>query len=106
MDETTVSFNRREREQTCWIELRFPTAARPQPLLDGLAAIGFVGDGMREAPPVNGVETTRVSKSGSALFGGWTADEKKANMTEARRVLRNFGFTKVPVNALGYFDLN
>ena len=103
--ETTVSFKRREREQTCGIELCFPVEVPPTSLTAALAEIGFVEDGLRMPPPLNGVEKIWLHKRGTALFGAWTAEEKKANMAAARKVLRRFGFERVPVNVLTYFDL-
>ena len=103
--DVTVSFNRRQREQTCWIELYFPVDAEPTEMLAALAEVGFAPDGMREPPPLDGVQAAHLIKHGSDLFGGWTDAEKRENMKAARAVLRRFGSTGVPVNALSYFDL-
>jgi hypothetical protein len=46
-----------------------------------------------------------ASKPGSGLFGGWTPEEAKKYMAEARKILRKFGLTKVPKRRLTLADM-
>ena len=43
------------------------------------------------------VKDFNLTKAGTALFAGWTDEEKRANMRQARAIFRRFGFTRVPV---------
>jgi hypothetical protein len=49
--------------------------------------------------------TWNADKPGSDLFLGWTREEAKANMAEARKILRKFGLTRVPKRRLTLADL-
>ncbi len=46
-----------------------------------------------------------ASKPGSGLFGGWTPEEAKKYMAEARKILRKFGLTRVPKRKLTLADM-
>jgi len=102
---TTASFNSKAPHTTLWIELRFPVGAPPEELLAELAAAGFVEDGLAKAPPLDGVDYVQLGKSGSALFGGWSEEEHRANSKQARAILKRHGFTVVPHNKLEWQDL-
>jgi len=54
----------------------------------------------RGAPPLEGVTETTLSKKGTDLFGGWSDAERKANMKEARAILRRHGITGVDLHQL------
>ena len=117
-DRVALTFASSAPHATCWIEMTYPIDAVPQGLLDDLAAAGFAVDGRyRPAPPYTPIlnqgapgQPTSIqfadyqvvdvligAPRGSALFGGWTPGEKRTHMAAARRVLRNHGFTDVPV---------
>jgi hypothetical protein len=102
---TTVCFTSKAPHTTLGIEIHFPEGVRPEALFTDLAAIGFVEDGLRMAPPLDGIEEAWLSKRGSGLFAGWTPEEKKAFTKEARAVLRRHGFNGVPHNKLSWQDL-
>jgi len=57
------------------------------------------------APPLDGVVETTLGKKGAGLFGGWTDVERKANMKEARAILRRHGITGVKLYQLTLQDL-
>ena len=108
----TVTFAARGPSTTCWIEIAYPVGAEPGELLADLAAAGFSPDDLRRVPPAQaygpnaqgvsgplGYEEQEISlvSPGSALFGGWTEDERRRKMRRARAALRKHGFTGVPV---------
>jgi hypothetical protein len=103
--ETGACFNSKHPHTTLWLEIKFLVGERPQELIDELAAIGFAEDGLAKAPPCDGVDEVQLAKPGSALFGGWTAEEKKANLKAARAVLKRHGFVNVPCNKLSWVDM-
>lgn len=47
-------------------------------------------------PSSLGYNDFSLSKPGTAFFTDWTAQEKAANIREARAIMRRFGFTRVP----------
>lgn len=46
-----------------------------------------------------------IGKDGTGLFGGWTDDESRKFMAEARKILRKFGITRVPKKKLTLADM-
>jgi hypothetical protein len=70
-----------------------------QPLSDDLMSavqgIGFK-PGPRQSLEANGIVSQRFEREGYGLQGGWTAAERERLTSEARRMLRRFGFTMVP----------
>ena len=64
-------------------------------LMSALLGIGFK-PGARNLPAVNGVLSRYFEREGYGLLGGWTAAERERLTSEARRMLRRFGFTMVP----------
>lgn len=112
-----VTFARRERGVTHWIEGDYPEDARPDDLFAAFEAAGWVVDPLMEGVPAYepmdfdfslpvGQQGTQrgykikqfsLSKRGSALFVGWTPAEKTSNLREARTLMRRFGLTRVPV---------
>lgn len=107
-----LTFARRARFNTHWIEMEYPVGAEPTDLLADLAKVGWAPDGMK-VPSMEKVtwdanhvmtrhgyhveEIHIVGPHGTDLFGGWSDDEKRVNMAAARKVLRAYGFVKVPV---------
>lgn len=114
---TSLTFARRERSTTHWIEGEYPADARPQALFDAFAAAGWQVDPVTESIPAYEpvdfdfdqpvgqqviprgykVREFALTKPGTDLFTDWTQQEKAANMRQARGLLRRFGFTRVPV---------
>lgn len=88
-----------------WIEGEYDAdAPKPEAFFADMAAIGFIEDASFAAlPPYTSsqagcrIQEFTLSKKGSALFAGWTDEEKRTNMAAARRVMRKHGFTRVPV---------
>jgi len=64
-------------------------------LTSALQAIGFK-PGARQAPETDGILSHSFEREGYGLQGGWTAAERERLTSEARRMLRRFGFTMVP----------
>lgn len=112
-----VTFARRERGVTHWIEGDYPEDARPDGLFAAFEAAGWVLDAATESIPayepwdldyslpVGQQGTLRgykvkgfsLSKPGTGLFTGWKPAEKAGNLREARALMRRFGLTRVPV---------
>lgn len=75
---------------------------KPTELLDALEQAGWSnnhGDLMPLMPASSlfgRMELELTSPGSTGFFKRWTADEAKANMAACRKVLRKFGFTKVP----------
>lgn len=121
----SLTFAKRERTNTIWIEGEYPVDARPDALFAAFEAAGWLLDPVHEGIPAceaydfdyskpMGQQMVRLgyqvksfvlSKSGTALFNGQTDDEARAFKTEARRVLRRFGFTRVPTWAKTLTDM-
>jgi hypothetical protein len=57
------------------------------------------------ASPLNGVQQQVFNKRGSGLFGTWEKNEESAFLTEARQLMRNYGFERIPKNKLTYAQL-
>jgi hypothetical protein len=109
-DRVSLTFAANGREKTSWIEITYPQDAVPSGMIAALAEIGFkvdtrfaeyaypASDYDRKVYP-NGYRLVEVSvnRSGSGLFGTWTAEDATLFMREARSVLRRFGFTRVPM---------
>lgn len=109
-----LTFAAQGNARTKWIEIEFPEDAVPTALFEALAQIGFIErDGMARMPAIPAShydavthsftdlgyrkQETHLTKAGTDLFTGWTAEEERANMRAARAVLRRFGFVRVPV---------
>jgi hypothetical protein len=122
-----VRFAAKSPFKTYWLELDHPEGATPEALLADLAAIGWTTDGLAQLPPTpavecldapdpetgrhfrdlgyNKVELMIGGPQGSGIFGGWNTSEASTFMREARTVLRNHGFVKVPAVKLTEADL-
>jgi hypothetical protein len=117
-ERVSLTFARRERGIHHWIEGEYPEQARPEALFAAFEAAGWTLDAMQETVPAyepydydyskplvgqravprgHKVREFGLTKPGTSTFGGWSAEEKQANMREARAILRRFGFTRVPV---------
>jgi hypothetical protein len=70
-----------------------------------MAALADKGWTVESYAEETGWPTWDASKPGSDLFGGWTPEEAKKFMAEARKILRKFGLTKVPKRRLTLADL-
>jgi len=64
-------------------------------LVGGLNSIGFKPVA-HQALELNGLLSRSYEREGYGLQGGWTAAERERLTSEARRMLRRFGFTMVP----------
>lgn len=89
------------------IELHVPTESADLATLEAkLQALGWTR-AFNPAPPLpDGSQEVIFSKPGTALFLGWTPEERRAFMPPVRRLLRRFGFEgRVPHNRLTLADL-
>jgi hypothetical protein len=96
-------------QKTCWLEIEVPVDNEPTELLAALGAAGWQDQTVSGLPPATKYDLTtkqslgyqyksyQLFKPGTNLFRSWTENEAKANMKEARGVLRRFGRTAVPV---------
>ena len=105
-----LTFAKRERGTTFWIEGEYPTDARPDALFEALAEIGMHLDPMGEGIPAYpafatdggfrrlgyDIKSFTCLGTGTALFGEMTDDEARIMKRRARTVLRRFGFQQVP----------
>lgn len=106
MSTVSVAFESKVPHTTPWLNVRYPVDAPPAELFQALAAIEWREDGLRQAPPIDGeLEIFLNGPKGSALFGGWTEQEKANLMPIVRGVLRELGFPNVPWNRLTLEDL-
>lgn len=115
---TKVTFATKHPNITAWLEIEYPLDAVPQGLLDDLAEVGFAQDSRcAPLPPCPGVDghynltgylvqdVHLGGPAGTDLFAGWTKDEARVHMRNARRVLRKHGLTNVPVWRKTWRDL-
>lgn len=120
-----LTFARKGSARTHWIEGEYPVDARPAALFAAFEAAGWHLDSATESIPAYqpfDFDDTRplgqratlrdyqvkdfvLTKSGTDLFAGWTAEEERENLREARALLRRFGFARVPVWAKTWQDL-
>jgi len=102
--ETGLCFQSKDRG-TNWISISYEVGDEAtEALIADLKAAGW-GSQFRDAPPIQNIAETNLTKAGSGLFGGWTEEEKKQNMKEARAILRRHGYSGVPVQRLSWQDL-
>lgn len=107
-----LTFVSKGNASTKWLEVEYPVDAKPVAMLEALASVGFIADerfamGTRKAYGYDEnqryvdlgyrIQDVHLMKSGAGLFGAWTTEEARVNMREARRILRQFGFTRVPI---------
>jgi hypothetical protein len=98
----SVTFQSKHPHRTCWLAIRW-AGEEPAALFTDLQALGWTRH--TAAPPLAGTHDVAFGKEGTGLFRGWTPGERKANLAQARRVLRRHGFTRVPVQRLDLQDL-
>jgi hypothetical protein len=105
----SISFDRKDKNLTHWITLTYiNTDPSPQTIIDALREAGWEtarDRGLSDIPEIDGELTVSLSRRGSGLFTSWLPDEKKQFLSEARAILRRFGFTRVPINEWSWEDL-
>lgn len=102
----TVAFESKAPHTTPWLSIEYPVGERPADLLIDLAGIGWTENERFTLPPLDGTQELELSPpTGTAFFGGWTPAEAKRNMPPVRRLLRRYGFDRVPWNRLTLEDL-
>lgn len=79
--------------KTWWLKVSFPEDNTPNELFKRLEAIGFKRDeGMFPLPAFEGIQTYDFSKTGSAIFGGWTEQEGKTFMRQLNKIFKDVGY--------------
>jgi hypothetical protein len=109
-----IEFQSKSPYATWWISIqRDISKGIDEPILDVerqkanaiMAALADAGWTVEAYAEETGWPTWDASKPGSDLFEGWTPEEAKKYMAEARKILRKFGLTKVPKRRLTLADL-
>lgn len=100
--EVAVAFRSEHPYTACWLNVRW-RGDRPTALFDALRQIGWAEE-LRWVPPVEGWAEADFTKRGTGPQG-WTSAERRSLMAQARRVLYEHGFDRVPVVRLGLEDL-
>lgn len=120
-----LTMARKTRGLTHWVEGEYPIDARPDALFAAFEEAGWTLNPTTESIPAfepldidhtlppgqrarrrgYRVKEFSLTKPGTGLFGGWTEDEKRANLREARALLRRFGFARIPVWTKTWRDL-
>lgn len=109
-----IEFQAKVPYDTWWISIQRDTSKGiDEPIPDGerrtaeaiMAALASAGWTVESYAEETDWPTWDASKLGSDLFGGWTKEEAKKYMAEARKILRNFGLTRVPKRRLTLADL-
>lgn len=105
-DEIAARFETKGRgpNPTLGIRLAYHVDRRPDELLNALISAGWEAS-MFVPPMPDGTKEVFLHKPGTGLFTGWTPEEARAFRTEARKILRRFGFRNVPVIRLRLEDL-
>lgn len=95
--------------ETYWLSIGFEEGKKPEELVKALIDAGWKEDEFPALRPLpwkgKKLAHLNLEKSGSALFNGWTLEERKANLAEARKILRKHGITNVPKLNLTLQDL-
>jgi hypothetical protein len=114
-----AEFETKHPHNTNWIRMEYGEYEEPSELIEELKNAGwkqgyklppkseviFDNNGNRVGFAKTKYNEVTYSKVGSGIFGMWTPAEKKANMLEARKILKNHGIKKVPVIKLSLQDL-
>ncbi len=116
-DKVRVQFQSQNPHNTLYLKLWVPANDEPKAMYTALEKIGWKrtdNDAMM-APPIKAkycydggygkdddtlIVEHYFEKSGSGLFNGWTPEDKKKNVPDARAVLRKFGFVHIPHHKL------
>jgi hypothetical protein len=106
MDSTSIEFlskdGPRVKHPTYWlaIEARGPQALkRANAIALTLQAEGWTR-GVEPSPLPDGTQFFTLNKPGTGLFNGWTDEERKSNLAQARKVLRLHEYRNVPARRL------
>ena len=106
MNGVTLAFESKAPHTTPWLSVEYPVGEAPEELLAQLSTLGWEDDGLRRAPPIDGrQEVALLPPAGTGLFGGWSEDEARRHMPAIRRVMRQYGYDRVPWNRLELADL-
>lgn len=70
-----------------------------------MAAFAEAGWEVERYAEDSGWPSWNAYKNGADAFFGWTKEEFKTYMAEARKILRKFGLTKVPKHRLTLADM-
>lgn len=98
-----VEFGSKVPHSTFWIHILHDVDIVPSKLIDELKKAGW-----KESvtlPPMYKAVDRYYSKKGSSIFNGFTTEERKTNMSRARRILRKSGFTSVEWRKLTLQDM-
>lgn len=103
----TVAFESKAPHTTPWLSIEHPVGEEPEELLAKLAELGWKPSvRLQFAPPIEGRQERIVEPPpGTGLFTTWTDEEAKKHMPAVRRLLRRYGFDRVPWNRLELADL-
>lgn len=105
IEPTTVRFDCKADDPepaTAWIVVAHDESETPE-IIAALRDAGWqtaADRGRRDVPPLDGIAETTLSRRGTDLFGGWTADEHERFLAEAREIMAAHGFIDVPLNRL------
>lgn len=109
MEGVTLAFESKHPHTTPWLSIEWPVGEEPVELLAKLAELEWVENPLFEArrlPPLDGIQEVNLSPpKGSDIFYGWKPAEAKKHMPAVRRLLRQYGFDRVPWNRLELVDL-
>jgi hypothetical protein len=105
-----IEFQSKHPHHTAWIEVSGPVPEVEAALNQGgviadLLAIGWRLSIIPPAPPFDGMTERDIQRDGSAVFRGWTADEKVKFVAEAKAVLKKHGYTGVKWRKMRLEDL-
>src|SRR5262245_25649698 len=101
-----LAFESKAPHTTPWLAIEYDVGDEPAELLTELSELGWREDDLRRLPVLDcRQEGPLLGPQGSCLFGGWLPHAAKANMPPVRRLLRRYGFDRVPWNRLTLADL-
>lgn len=97
MNKVAVRFETKGRgpNATLAVSVHHPVKKPPTALFEELNRAGW--NETFDLPPYSGIKERSFFKPGTGLFTGWTPKEAKEYRTEARKILRGFGFVRVPI---------
>jgi len=120
LNSVRVQFQSQNPHNTLFLKVWADANSEPTEMYAALEKVGFKQDEVPPAPPIPAefcyaagyakgdktLITERVFvKDGSGLFGGWTQEEKKANVPAVRNALRKFGFVRIDHRKLNLSDM-
>ena len=99
----TISFQAKQPYHTWFMVIAHPKDEPPTDLFKDLEKVGWEQE--IKYAPIKDRQETIYAKDGTAIFNGWTPEEGKVALKDARAVLKKHNIVRVPKIRLTLQDL-